>query len=107
MISATRRLLSRGAPLRSAARVGFNGSLRQFSSNKVVTLEEAKKLPRQFEEMSNDVITIMAVLGDQEAREERLIREIMSVDNLSWSDAQPRFREMMLANRQVCVLRRL
>jgi hypothetical protein len=67
---------------------------------RLIQLEEAKKLPREFEEMSNDVITILAVLGDQEAREERLIREIMRVDSLTWKDAQPRFKEIVSANRQ-------
>jgi hypothetical protein len=66
----------------------------------VVTIEQARKLPREFEEMSNDVITVLAVMGDQEAREERLIREIMRVDNVAWEAAQPRFNEIMSANRQ-------
>ncbi len=38
--------------------------------------------------------------GDQEAREERLIREVMAVDNVSWEDAQPRFLEMVRSNRK-------
>lgn len=79
--------------------------IRNFSSSssspqKIVTLEEAKKLPREFEEMSNDVITILAVLGDQEAREERLIREIMRVDGVDWINAQPRFHEILASNRE-------
>lgn len=45
----------------------------------VVTLVEAKAMPRRYEELSNDVLIVMAVLGDQEAREERLIRDIMAV----------------------------
>jgi hypothetical protein len=49
-----------------------------------VTLEVAKLLPKNYDEMPNDVLLSMAVMGDQEAREERLIREIMSVDNISW-----------------------
>ena len=32
--------------------------------------------------MPNEVILQMAIMGDQDAREERLIREIMVVDNL-------------------------
>jgi len=86
-------------PLRQMTGI-YGGRAARCLSSKVVSLEEAKKLPREFEEMSNDVITIMAVLGDQEAREERLIREIMAVDGVTWADAQPRFREMMTANRQ-------
>lgn len=66
----------------------------------IVTKEEARELPREFEEMSNDTITILARMGDQEAREERLIREIMRVDDVDWEAAQPRFQEMMEANRR-------
>lgn len=54
------------------------------ASRPVVTLEEAKKMPKTYRDMSNDVLITMAVMGDQEAREERLIREIMSVDNVNW-----------------------
>ena len=50
----------------------------------VVTVEEAKRMPKRYNEMPNDILLSMAVMGDQEAREERLIREIMAVDNVSW-----------------------
>lgn len=49
-----------------------------------VTLEEAKKMAKNYDEMPNDALLAMAVMGDQEAREERMIREIMAVDNVSW-----------------------
>ena len=66
----------------------------------VVTKEEANAQPREFEEMSSETITILARMGDQEAREERLIREVMRTDDLNWEEAQPRFQEMMEANRR-------
>ncbi len=50
----------------------------------IVSIEEAKKMPRNYNEMPNDVLLTMAIGGDQDAREERLIREIMAVDNVSW-----------------------
>lgn len=75
-------------------------STNNTSPQNIVTLDDAKKLPREFEEMSNDVITILAVLGDQEAREERLIREIMRVDGVTWQAAQPRFHQMIASNRE-------
>lgn len=50
----------------------------------VVTLEEAKKMPKSYNEIPNEILLNMAVMGDQEAREERMIREIMSVDGISW-----------------------
>lgn len=31
-----------------------------------VTLEEAKKLPKNYDEMPNDILLTMAVMGDQE-----------------------------------------
>ena len=37
----------------------------------IVTLEETKKMPKLYNELSNDVIITMSVLGDQEAREGR------------------------------------
>ena len=39
-------------------------------------------MPRFYSQMNGDVLVQMAVMGDQEAREERLIREIMAVDNV-------------------------
>eukprot|EP00599_Poterioochromonas_sp_BG-1_P009383 CAMPEP_0173152664 /NCGR_PEP_ID=MMETSP1105-20130129/12377_1 /TAXON_ID=2985 /ORGANISM="Ochromonas sp., Strain BG-1" /LENGTH=176 /DNA_ID=CAMNT_0014068407 /DNA_START=241 /DNA_END=771 /DNA_ORIENTATION=- len=42
----------------------------------------------------------MAIGGDQDAREERLIREIMAVDNVSWKDAEPIFQKMVTSNRR-------
>lgn len=56
-------------------------------------------MPRNYDEMPNDVLLSMAVMGDQEAREERLIREIMAVDNVSWEDAQPQFLNIVDRNR--------
>ena len=49
-----------------------------------VSLEEAKKMPKRYKDYPNDTLLTMAMMGDQEAREERLIREIMSVDNVNW-----------------------
>lgn len=65
-----------------------------------VSLTEAKSAPREFEEMSNEAIAIMAVYGEQEAKEERLIREIMRVDDISWEEAQPKFETMKKDNRK-------
>lgn len=76
---------------------------RGFSSvptgNKV-SIEVAKKMPKCYEELSNEALCIMASFGDQEAREERLIREIMSVENVTWANAQPKFEEMSRANKE-------
>jgi hypothetical protein len=39
-------------------------------------------MPKFYNTMPNEILVTMAVMGDQEAREERLIREIMATDNL-------------------------
>jgi hypothetical protein len=49
-----------------------------------ITIAEAKAMAKNYDEMPNDILLSMAIMGDQEAREERLIREVMSVDNVSW-----------------------
>lgn len=43
----------------------------------VVTIDYAKSMPRSFRDMPNDIILTMAVMGEQGARTERLIRDIM------------------------------
>jgi hypothetical protein len=79
--------------LRAFGKLAVNAVLRkpvmrsplQFTAvRSIVSLEEAKKLPKNYNDMPNDVLLTMAVMGDQDAREERLVREIMSVDNVSW-----------------------
>ena len=50
--------------------------------------------------MSNKMILRLALLEDQDAKEERLIREIMTVDKISWEEAQPKFNEMLAENRK-------
>lgn len=49
----------------------------------LVSTAEAKAMPTEYNEMPHDVLITLAALGDQDAREERVIREIMAVDNLS------------------------
>jgi hypothetical protein len=74
-------------------------AFRTFAA-KTVTVEDAKKMPKDYYEMPNDILLTMAVMGDQDARSERLIREIMSVDNTSWEDSQSKFQEIVTANRR-------
>lgn len=54
------------------------------AARSIVTVEEAKQMKRQYNEFNNDTLLSLAVMGDQEAREERLIREIMAVDGVTW-----------------------
>lgn len=85
------------------------------------TLEDALLMPRRYYELPNDVLVTMACQGDHLARSERLVREIMVVDQVlsplhsttsprynrsrmrsppqvSWDDAQKRFKEMEAEN---------
>jgi hypothetical protein len=48
---------------------------------------EAQEIIRHPSEMSNELLIQLAYSGDFAACEERLIREIMAVDYLSWEDA--------------------
>lgn len=41
-----------------------------------------------------------AIMGDQDARGERLIRDIMANDGVTWEEAQPKFEEIVVANRK-------
>jgi hypothetical protein len=65
-----------------------------------VSLDVAKAMPKRYSEMPNDVLVIQAALGDQDAREERLIREIMSTDGVTWDEAEKTFHKMVSENRK-------
>ena len=54
---------------------------------------------RKFCEMSNEELLPYAAKDDPSACRERLIREIMAVDNVSWDDAQPKILEINAANK--------
>ena len=87
----------------SLAKRIFAGSFAHKMSRSVhakVTLEQAQDMPRSYNELPNELIISAAIEGDQDAIEERLIREIMAVDGLSWDDARPIFLEMVRENRK-------
>jgi hypothetical protein len=73
--------------------------LRQLST-KIVSVEEARKMPKSYNQMPNDILLTMAVGGDQEAREERLIRDIMSTDNIEWAKAHEVLHKIKKSNRK-------
>jgi hypothetical protein len=64
------------------------------------TFEDAKNMPREFSEMSNDSLLVYASKGNHDACRERLLREIMFVDKVSWDKAHLRLDEMEIANKQ-------
>lgn len=72
---------------------------KRFMSS-VVTILEAKQMPRTYQALSNEAIIIMASNGDQDAREEKLKREIMAVDDVEYAECHVRFQEMKKANKE-------
>ena len=60
--------------------------------------------PVGFEKADDTSLSIVAALGNQDARRERLLREIMRVDKLNRHEAFPKFREIVNANRQGLLL---
>ena len=65
-----------------------------------VSIKEAKAMPKNYSEFPSSVLLNAALNGDQEAKEERMIREIMSVENVEWDEAYPIFLKMVQSNRQ-------
>lgn len=76
--------MSRARTLGNVARMVAKKQFNPIAVRTIITIEEAKKMPKNYNEIPNDILLNMAVMGDQEAREERLIREIMAVDNVTW-----------------------
>lgn len=98
----TRYSLSTVRPALSAAvrNAPLSSGLSARAMSTRVTIEQAKALPKRYSEYPNEILLTMAVMGDQDAREERMIREIMSVDCVSWEDAEKTFQKMVAVNRQ-------
>ena len=62
------------------------------------TIEDIEHSPREYYEMPPDVILALCATGDEDAREERLRREIMVQDRVSWDDAELKLNEIKDAN---------
>jgi len=73
---------------------GAASIVRSFASYPTAETAAAMQQGNQFHEMDNDSITLLAAQGDVGARAERLIREIMSVDEVSWDEANVKLDEM-------------
>lgn len=54
---------------------------------RVPSSQEAAQLPRSAAELSNEALVILAEQGNHDACYERLIRNIMTVDQISWFEA--------------------
>merc|ERR1719498_2040823 len=59
----------------------------------------AKAMPRLPYEFSNESLMVMAASGATFAHRERMVREIMSVDECTWDEAQPKLLEMEQSNK--------
>ncbi len=57
-------------------------------------------MPRAYSEMSNDTLIILSSQGDHDAARERLSREIMLVDGVSWADSQQKLDEIEASNKK-------
>mmetsp|Transcript_19371 Transcript_19371/g.35055 ORF Transcript_19371/g.35055 Transcript_19371/m.35055 type:complete len:258 (+) Transcript_19371:41-814(+) len=68
--------------------------VRSFASYPTAETAAAMAKGNSFHEMDNDSITLLAAQGDIGARSERVIREIMAVDNISWEEANVKLNEM-------------
>jgi hypothetical protein len=75
----------------------FSGDVASVPSRKP-TIQDVIDSPREYYEMPPDVLLTLAVAEDPGARTERLIREIMIVDNVSWDDAEKKMQEIAEAN---------
>ena len=71
-----------------------------IGSSNIVSIEEAKLMPKDHKTMPNDILITLAVSGDADARGERVIREIMASDNIPWDEAYPKFVNIANSNRK-------
>eukprot|EP00927_Polykrikos_kofoidii_P067458 TRINITY_DN62952_c0_g1_i1.p1 TRINITY_DN62952_c0_g1~~TRINITY_DN62952_c0_g1_i1.p1 ORF type:complete len:295 (-),score=38.40 TRINITY_DN62952_c0_g1_i1:172-984(-) len=91
----------------SSARTCASGSSAAFESSrplKYPSIEQAKALPRKMCELDNSTLILLAEEGDHDACFERLCREIMSVENLAWSEANAIANEIRNQNRKKVLL---
>lgn len=63
-------------------------------------MEIAQEQPRHICEFSNEAIAILAMQDDADAASERLRREIMVVDSITWEESDTKLDEISKANRE-------
>lgn len=69
------------------------------------SLSEARTMPREYFELDNDVLLTLALSGDQPARQERLVREVMAVDDVEWEAAMTQLAVIKEYNRRPLLVR--
>jgi hypothetical protein len=90
------KMLSRSL-LAAGRNVPMQMGMRRFLSAPI-TIEMAKKMPKNWSEIPNEDVVILAKQGLHEAREERLRRNIMVVDNVDYEAACTKLDEINAAN---------
>ena len=65
---------------------------------KVPDPSECVAMPRKYRSASNDVLSVLAAQGLAGARKERLLREIMAKDGITWPEAREKLYEINLFN---------
>ena len=70
--------------MRKFSRLVSLRTLTRITHRSVVTIEESRLMPKRYSHLSNDIVITMCAMGDQEARQERVIREIMATDNIKY-----------------------
>lgn len=73
---------------------------KSISARSVVTIDEAKKAPSTYADLPFDILMMMSSSNDQKANEERLIRNIMSVDGIEHADAEKILYKIKESNRR-------
>ena len=66
----------------------------------VVTKAHAATMPQAYNVMSNEAIIIMSHQGDRGAKAERLVRNIMVVDDCEWAEGNKKLHEIHSYNQQ-------
>lgn len=59
---------------------------------------EACQMPRKFRHCDNNTVFSLAILGEHGARRERLVREVMRIDNVDWETARIKVEEINRSN---------
>lgn len=78
----------------------FPGAPDDLASRSIPTREDALKMAVHYCELSNEALSLMAVRNVHGARKERLLREIMRVDNVDWIQANAKHHEINIINDQ-------
>jgi hypothetical protein len=63
------------------------------------SIQEAREMARDHCEMNNNMLMELGALGDHDANQERLRREIMAVDDVEWDAAGDKLAEINIANK--------